>query len=186
MKTEYRGTKLCYEETGEGRPIILLHGFLENSSMWDYIPQSVFSTNRIIRIDLLGHGQSGCIGYVHSMEDMAMAVLFIAEELNLDKFKIIGHSMGGYVALAIARIKPKSVVGICLLNSTFLTDDRQRKHVRKRAIEMAKSNYEALVRMSFVNLFAENSRRQFSTEISRALKEALKTSVQGYIAAQEG
>jgi len=186
MILDYKGIRIFYEDKGKGDVILLLHGFLENSKMWDYIPSDTFERKRFIKIDLLGHGKTECMGYVHTMDAMAEAALAVVGKLNVKRFKIIGHSMGGYVALAMLKIKPELILGICLMNSTFQADTKNRKLIRKRAIEMAKTNYEALVRMSFINLFAENSRSEFKEEIDKALKDALKTPVQGYIAAQEG
>ena len=186
MILDYKGTKIFYTNKGTGAAIILLHGFLENHKMWDYIPYEVFKSCQIVTVDLLGHGNTGCIGYIHSMEDMAKAVLAVVKKLQIEIFKVIGHSMGGYVAIAMAKLRPDLVTGICLLNSTFNADNKERIQIRKRAIEMAKTNYTNLVRMSFLNLFAEQSRFEFKEEIDLAVNEALKTPMQGYIAAQEG
>jgi len=186
MFLEYKGTTIFYETSGKGKPILLLHGFLENSNMWNYIAEETFKGCQIVKIDLLGHGRTGCIGYVHTMEVMAEAVLNVIEKLKITEFKIIGHSMGGYVALALAELKPELISGICLMNSTFQADSAERRKIRRRAIEMAKTNYESLVRMSFLNLFSTKSREKFGDDIDSALKEALKTPIQGFIAAQEG
>ncbi|WP_299223235.1 alpha/beta hydrolase [uncultured Psychroserpens sp.] len=186
MILEYKSNPIFYSDVGSGQPVILLHGFLENSSMWEnHIP--VWSKrNRIISIDLLGHGQTDCIGYIHTMEDMAEAVYTVIKHLKINNATFIGHSMGGYVALALAEQYPTLFKGICLMNSTFESDSVERKTIRKRAIVMAKENYEGLVRMSFANLFAPSSRIRFKLEYEQALQQALKTPVQGYIAAQEG
>jgi len=186
MILEYKGTNIFYETSGNGKAIILLHGLLENSSMWDYISENTFKGFQIIKVDLLGHGKTGCMGYIHTMELMAKAVLSVIEKLEITKLKIVGHSMGGYVALALAEMKPELISGICLINSTFQADSAERREIRKRAIEMAKTNYESLVRMSFLNLFSKKSREIFGDEIDLALKEAVNTPVRGYIAAQKG
>jgi pimeloyl-ACP methyl ester carboxylesterase len=67
----------------------LLHGFLENQKMWDmYI--ATFAENRVITIDLLGHGETECLGYVHSMEDNAEAVQAVLAELRIRKAILVG------------------------------------------------------------------------------------------------
>ncbi len=154
--------------------------------MWkDVIP--VLSKNRrIIAIELLGHGSTDAIGYVHSMDLMAEAVAAVLKSLRLRKIMLIGHSMGGYVALALAEKHPEKIKGLCLMNSTSLADDEDRKALRARANKMVQNNFENMVRMSFTNLFSEHSRTAFKSELTEALKEALQTSVQGYIACQEG
>ena len=77
---------------------------LENSTMWNYLVPVLTKKNRVICIDLLGHGQSDSLGYVHSMEDMADAVYHVLHELKIRKSSFVGHSMGGYVALAFAEM----------------------------------------------------------------------------------
>jgi pimeloyl-ACP methyl ester carboxylesterase len=166
--------------------IVLLHGFLENRAMWNEIIPFLSHKSRVISIDLLGHGASGNIGYVHTMEEQAMMVKAVLTHLRLRRFTLIGHSMGGYVGLAFAELFPKSVRGLCLMNSTFKEDSDERKSLRTRANKMVKTNYENMVRMSFVNLFSENSKTIHKNEVLLALKEALKTTLQGYMAANEG
>jgi pimeloyl-ACP methyl ester carboxylesterase len=75
--------------------------------MWDNYIATFSKKNRVITIDLLGHGETECLGYVHSMEDNADAVHAVLAELRIRKAILVGHSMGGYVALAFAELYPK-------------------------------------------------------------------------------
>lgn len=186
MILEYKNIRINYTITGSGPTILLLHGFLENIYMWKDFVTMLSNRHRVICVDLLGHGQTDCLGYLHTMENMADAVIAVLNHHNVDKFKCIGHSMGGYVALAFAEKEPNRFESLCLMNSTFEADDEERKLLRTRAIKMATNNYENLVRMSFSNLFAPESKTKFETAYNEALNHALNTSVQGYIAAQEG
>ena len=187
MKTIlYKNTKISYSDTGKGTAVVLLHGFLENSTMWDFYVSDFAQKNRIITIDLLGHGQTECLGYIHTMEDMADAVYAVLHELKIRKAIFVGHSMGGYVSLAFAEIYPEFIKGLVLLNSTTYADDHERKINRNRAIKMAHKEYAALVQISIANLFSIDNREQLTTEIEQTKQEALKTPLQGYIAAQEG
>ncbi|WP_417866703.1 alpha/beta fold hydrolase [Xanthomarina gelatinilytica] len=186
MILEHKGIQVFYTDQGYGKPIVLLHGFLESSNMWTPLIPDLLKTHRVITIDLLGHGLTGCLGYVHSMELMAETVDAVLNHLNIEKKTIIGHSMGGYVALAMAEKNPNSMQGLCLMNSTFLPDSEERKMLRTRANLMAQTNFDNLVRMSFTNLFSLESKEIYKSEMKIALTEALKTSIQGYMAANEG
>ncbi|WP_055447100.1 alpha/beta fold hydrolase [Lacinutrix mariniflava] len=186
MILEYKGIDVFYTDQGKGSVVVLLHGFLEDSSMWQNVASELVEKNRVITIDLLGHGKTGCLGYVHKMEDMAAAVYAVLRHLKLKKYVFIGHSMGGYVALAFAKLYPDSIKGLCLLNSTYQEDDKDRKQLRARANKMAQSNYENMVRMSFANLFSVESKLKHIEAYNNALEVALKTPVQGYMAANEG
>jgi pimeloyl-ACP methyl ester carboxylesterase len=81
---QFKNTSISYSDTGKGTAIVLLHGFLENQSMWD-IHTFFLKKNRVITIDLLGHGETECLGYVHTMEDNADAVHSVLLELGIRK-----------------------------------------------------------------------------------------------------
>ena len=182
----YKNTKISYTAQGKGMAVVLLHGFLENQSMWDELVPELSKKYRIITIDLLGHGQTECMGYVHSMEDQADMVHAVLHELKIRKIVIIGHSMGGYVALAFAELCPDFMKGLVLLNSTSRADSPDRKKNRDRAIVAVKQNYSAFVRMSIANLFSENNRNLLADAIEKVKLEALKTPLQGVVASLEG
>lgn len=183
---QYKNIQISFSSEGKGSAVVLLHGFLENSSMWNTIVPELVKRNRVICIDLLGHGKSDCLGYIHSMEEMAEAVKCVLQYLRIRRATFIGHSMGGYVALAFAEKYTKNVKGLCLLNSTSQADDEKRKEMRLRAVKLAKTNYKALVSMSVANLFAITTQKQFISAIELYREEALKTPVQTYIACSEG
>ena len=188
MVLNYKKAAVFYTDTAtsKGTTIVLLHGFLENASMWNEISSELSKRNRIVTIDLLGHGRSDCLGYLHSMELFSETVEAVLKQLRIRKCIVIGHSLGGYVALAFAERNPQKIKGLCLLNATSNEDDQERKQLRTRANMMIQNNFTTMVRMSFTNLFSEVSRVNYADEIKNGLDEALKTSIQGYIAGQEG
>lgn len=187
MKTTiHKNTKISYSDQGKGTAVVLLHGFLENKEMWTAFIPELSKKYRIITIDLLGHGKTECLGYVHSMEDQADVVHAVLHDLKIRKAVFIGHSMGGYVALAFAELYPEVMKGLVLLNSTSKADSHERKINRNRAIKAVKQNYETFVRMSIANLFSEDNRERLVDEIEKVKLEALKTPLQGIVAALEG
>jgi pimeloyl-ACP methyl ester carboxylesterase len=94
--------------------------------------------------------------------------------------------MGGYIALAFAELYPDTMKGLFLLNSTSLADSDERKINRDRAIIAVKQNYTNFVRMSIANLFSEDNREKLAEQIEQVKIEALKTPLQGIVAALEG
>ena len=186
MILQYKGINIFYTDNGKGKPVVLLHGFLENSTMWNPFIPELTKNNRVICIDLLGHGKTGCLGYIHTMELMAGAVNAVINHLNIKQSILIGHSMGGYVALAFAEKHPKKILGLCLMNSTAEEDSTERKLNRDRAIIAVKQNYKGFVRIAIVNLFRPKNRRLFSKQIKLIKQDALKTPLQGIVAALEG
>ncbi len=187
MKTViYKNTKISYTDQGKGTALVLLHGFLENKAMWRAFIPELSKKQRIITIDLLGHGETECLGYIHSMEDQADMVHAVLHELKIRKVVLIGHSLGGYIGLAFAELYPDYMKGLFLLNSTARADSDERKINRDRAIKAVKQNYTNFVRMSIANLFSEDNRELLVTEIEKTKKEALKTPLQGIVASLEG
>ncbi len=182
----YKNIQVNYYDSGKGNALIFLHGFLENAKMWTDYATHFSSKHRVISIDLLGHGQTDCLGYIHTMEDMADMVLAVVSHLKLKKVTLIGHSMGGYVSLAFAELYPDLVKNIILVNSTARADSLERKQNRDRAIELIKKNAALFINMAINNLFADHLRPVLQPEIDHSREEALKTPTQGVIAALEG
>lgn len=185
-KLVYKNTKLSFTDTGKGNALVLLHGFLENQTMWNAFIPELSKRNRVITIDLLGHGESECTGYIHTMEEMAEHVYAILKSLRLRKVSMVGHSMGGYVSLAFAEAYPQMVRKVMLLNSTAKDDDAERKINRDRAIKAVQTNRETFIQIAIPNLFSEANRERFREEIETITGEALKIPLQGVIAAIEG
>jgi len=184
--TQFKNTSIAYSDTGKGTAVVLLHGFLENQKMWEQYIAPFSKKNRVITIDLLGHGESECLGYVHSMEDNADAVHAVLVELRIRKAVLVGHSMGGYVALAFAELYPDFVKGLVLLNSTANADSDERKNNRDRAIKAVKQSYMGFVSLAIANLFSDNNRDRLRSEIENVKAEALKTPLQAIVASLEG
>ena len=183
---QFKNTSISYSDTGKGTAIVLLHGFLENQSMWDHYIPTFSKKNRVITIDLLGHGETECLGYVHTMEDNADAVHSVLSELSIRKSILVGHSMGGYVALAFAELYPEYVKGLALLNSTARADSEERKRNRDRAIKAVKHSFINFISLSIANLFSEGNRERLVNEIESVKNKALKTPLQGIVASLEG
>jgi pimeloyl-ACP methyl ester carboxylesterase len=127
MNFLHKNTKVHYTSSGKGSVVVLLHGFLENSSMWNEITEVLSKKYRVICIDLLGHGKTESHGYIHTMEDQATMVKAVLNHLRLRKYVLVGHSMGGYVALGFANLYPNNTKGLCLLNSQHYQIQKRKK-----------------------------------------------------------
>lgn len=185
-KLLYKNAKFYYSDQGSGPVLVLLHGFLEDLSMWDDIVDSFLHTHRVICLDLLGHGKTENLGYIHTMEAQARMLHFLLGHLDISRCTLIGHSMGGYIALAFAELFPKMVRGICLMNSTALADTEEKKINRDRGIRAVKQNHKTFIRLAIPNLFSEENKSVFLKEIQETTEKALQMSQQGIIAALEG
>ena len=120
------------------------------------------------------------------MEEQANMVKFVLNYLKLRKYIFIGHSMGGYIALAFAELYPKNLKGISLMNSSALPDSADKKENRDRAIKAVKYKSHIFVKMAIPNLFSEDNRDKFKDEIEHITEEAFQISTRGIVAALEG
>ena len=120
MKTvNFKYGKIAFKVKGKGRAIVLLHGFLESSEIWSGYAEKLSRVYKVVLIDLPGHGQSDCFGYVHRMELMAQSVKAVLDSLHLRRYILVGHSMGGYVSLAFAGLYAENMKGMVLFHSTL-------------------------------------------------------------------
>ena len=173
---------MVYSQQGGGETIVLLHGFLEERGMWDNYASELAKTNHVICIDLLGQGESDCLGYVHSMTDQAKAVKAVLDSESVTVCYTVGHSMGGYVGLELARLYPKLIRGLVLFHSTAYPDSEDRRVDRERVISLAQRNKEVYVKAVIPTLFAERTIDELKDEISKASQIAIGFTVQGIVA----
>ena len=182
----YQGKEIRFHSEGIGKPLVLLHGFLESLSIWKDFSTQLSKQFRVISIDLPGHGLSEVIDTVHSMEMMAAVVKNILDHCGLKSCVMAGHSMGGYVMLAFARQYPEYLKGICLFNSNALADSPEAKVNRSRAVMVVKQNRQGYISQFIPDLFAPANVGKFQKEIAELREAALKMSKEGIIASLEG
>ena len=182
----FKGVPVTYSDKGKGRVLVLLHGFLGSHAVWKNTAQDLSKSYRVIAIDLPGHGSTPCIGYAHSMDLMAKCVKTVLDKLKLKKYLLVGHSMGGYVALAFADLFPDALKGLCLFHSTAYADSPEKKADRLRATELVKANRRLYTHSTIKNLFAAKNLKYLKDEIAFANAIAKQTSKQGIVAALHG
>lgn len=183
---EFRKVQIRYSDKGKGRVIVLLHGFLESLEIWEEFSTKLAKQFRVISIDLPGHGKTSPVGYIHTMELMAECVKVVMDFLSLHRYIVVGHSMGGYVALAFGELFPKNVSGLCLFHSTALPDSQERKKERERVVEIVKKDHSKFVSDLIPKLFAKENIPLLKKEVAQAQKIAMTTSKEGIIAALRG
>lgn len=136
MRVLYQNKKISYFEKGQGDTIVLLHGFLENKSIWGPFVNALAGRFHVVTIDLPGHGESESLGPVNEISAMAGAVHNILSSLKVEKALMVGHSMGGYVSLAFAELFHKQTAGLVLFHSHASADTEDAKKNREGTIEL--------------------------------------------------
>jgi len=182
---KFKSINVAFSDEGKGKAVIFLHGFLGSKEVWKSFAKELAKTQRVITIDLLGHGNTDCLSYVHTMEEMAEAVESVIDHLKLRKFFLVGHSMGGYVSLAIAENNPDSIKGLVMFHSSAKADNEQKKIDRTRLAKIVKINSEIFINEAIPNLF-NTKYKPYKRAIFQLKKIATKTSTQAIVAALEG
>jgi pimeloyl-ACP methyl ester carboxylesterase len=136
---DFKGLPLHYRVTGEGLPVILLHGFAEDGEIWNSQVASLETKYQVIVPDLPGSGKSGRPPDV-SMEAMADVVKALVDAQQLRQPIMIGHSMGGYVTLAFAERYPASLKAFGLFHSTAYADSEEKKAARRKNADFIQKN----------------------------------------------
>lgn len=132
------------------RTIVFLHGYLESSEIWKELVSDLDTD--CVCPDLLGHGANKMHDF-SSIEQMSYDVLHILDEHGVSEYNIVGHSMGGYVALDLLERDPRCKK-IILLNSNFWEDSPEKKYDRLRVVEAVQHNKKRFIREVIPNLFA--------------------------------
>jgi pimeloyl-ACP methyl ester carboxylesterase len=186
MELLYKGVPIYFTDSGKGRALIFIHGFPMSGEVWSDFIAGAGDTYRKIVIDLPGFGNSGNLGYVHSMVEMAQAVKAVCDHLKLRRYILVGHSMGGYVAAAFAKLYPEPVKGLVFFHSSPSADSLQKKADRTRAMEAIRQNRKAFVVALIDKLFAEANRIRLKKKIAWVKKISAGASLHGILAATEG
>ena len=170
-------------EKGSGQPLVLLHGFCESGNMWNYFAEKLSDNFRVICPDLPGFGDSPISGDRITLEEVAVQLEEWMEENHIADPIVIGHSLGGYVTLALLELMGNRIKAVGLFHSTAFPDDEEKKGMRNRTITFLKKNGVEKFVTSFVPpLFPEKRREELSAEIESAIEDAKRSSLDGLIA----
>ncbi len=175
-------------DSGKGdKCVVLLHGYLESMYVWDDFTPLLTPSVRVITVDIPGHGISQILGEKHTMEMMADVLRDILDALGIEKCTMVGHSMGGYVALAFCARHKERLDGVVLLSSTPNPDTEQKKENRQREIALVKAGKkEALARVAPEAGFAEQNRRRLQSYIADLTEQVYITEDEGIVALLNG
>ncbi len=183
------GTPVRYADAGKGtQAVLLLHGYLESIEVWDDFAGELGKNYRVIRMDLPGHGFSDWGGRevvgIDYMADTAAAVLELA---GVERCTVVGHSMGGYVALSLAANHPEKVEGLVLFHSSPNADTPEKAANRQREIELIEAGKkEMLAKVNPGRGFAEANLRRCAEAIEDLAEQVMLTEDEAIVAVLKG
>lgn len=163
--------------------VVLLHGYLESMIVWDEFVDLLKDKVRVVTLDLPGHGISNVIGEVHTMEYLAKCVGDTMIALGIEHYSVVGHSMGGYVSLAMLDNYRDHIDSIVLLSSTTSADSQEKCDRRRREIELIKAGKKnTLARLVPHAGFAPENVKRLADYIEDISELILMTEDEGVIA----
>ena len=152
--------ELAYDRRGKGIPLVLLHGYPLDHHLWDEVVPLLEVTFDLILPDLRGFGESTTVITPYTMDDYASDIAGLLDNLGIQKAAIVGHSMGGYVALAFARLYPQRVSALGLVSTQVLADPADRKEGRYKSAADVTENGIAGVVATMTPKFTSDERLQ--------------------------
>jgi pimeloyl-ACP methyl ester carboxylesterase len=179
-------SNLFYTENGDGLPVILIHGFCETNEIWNDFKKDLSPHFKVLCPDLPGFGKSRLPEGEISIESISEIIAKWLKEKKITECVMIGHSLGGYVALHVAEAHQDIINGLGLFHSSAFADSEEKKENRNKSIEFVKNHgSEPFVESTIPSLFYEERRNEFKSEINRLIDIGKKTSDRTIIAYTE-
>ncbi|HSN62236.1 MAG TPA: alpha/beta hydrolase [Ferruginibacter sp.] len=183
-KLVFKNASLHYHVIGAGNVVVLLHGFGEDSSIWDELAAAISKNYLLIIPDIAGSGKSDLLtGNEIGMEEYAESIAAILQEENIKQCTMVGHSMGGYITLAFAEKYPQMLQAFGLFHSSAYADDETKKETRNKAIAFIKENgTQAFLKTSIPGLFmdAEKSKADINALLEKGKQFKPEALIQYY------
>lgn len=183
------GKRIHYTVAGQGEAVVLLHGLMEGEWVWREMTEVWAQDHCVIAIDLPGHGQSEVLSKVHGVPLCAQVVEAVMRAEAVAQAVLVGHSMGGYVALALADLFPEKVKGVVLFHSQAEQDSEDGLAQRQRTIALIEAGGEAkkdFVTRFMPTLFAPQNRERMAAKIEALNEGGRAMSAEAVLAIQRG
>lgn len=189
MQKSYKieGKLLAYSDRGNGDVIVLLHGYLESSLIFEKLAEDLVLHFRVISVDLPGHGKSETVSENHTMEMMAHRVRGLLDHLSIGKVLMTGHSLGGYVTLAFLELYSERLSGYCLFHSHPFADTTEAVERRKREQNVVSAGKKHLMYPGNIEkMYSPLNLNKMKGELIRSNGIAAQTPDEGIIAMLNG
>lgn len=175
--------QIYFKEYGKGDPLVFLHGFCETHTIWEEIGEALGKKYRVLCPDLPGFGRSAQLAPSFGLDDVADALVQWLQGMAIRQCIVFGHSLGGYITLALARRHPQFLRGFCLLNSTAYADNAEKKENRNKLIAHLQQNGLSTFIKTFVpSLFYPQRIGEFEKQINSITEIGLKLSAESVAA----
>lgn len=172
-----------YSDRGKRFPVLLIHGFCETSEIWNSLSEKLTKDFRILSIDLPGFGGSKLLPEPFSLGDVATKVLQWLDDMKIESCIVIGHSLGGYVTLAMVEQQPEKIKAFALFHSTAYSDSEERKLSRNKVMEFVSTHGVAPFVDSFIPPLFYNQTNPHIPGVVKLARQTRKESLLAYVKA---
>jgi Predicted hydrolases or acyltransferases (alpha/beta hydrolase superfamily) len=184
---KYQNKTIFYRDAGQGKPVLLLHGFGETGEVWKNQIPSLQTDFRLIIPDLPGSGRSEAVDDM-SMDGLADCVKAVLDDAGLTSgtTSLIGHSMGGYITLAFVEKYQQYLRSFGLFHSTSYADSDEKKEVRRKGIAFVRQHgADEFLKTSIPNLFSPQTKQQNPDLIDEFIRSLHNFSAQAIVSYYE-
>lgn len=165
----------AYRIHGNGPHVVFLHGLCDSGEAWEKQVPILARQYRVLVPDLPGYGHSQPFADGNfALEHLQQAIFAVADAEGMDRFTVIGHSMGGYTALAMLEAQPERIQALCLFHSTSRGDTDEKKKGRDKSIRVLHKNRDLFFREVFKNLFNEERLAQFMPMVQHMYEQSAR------------
>lgn len=171
---------LNFREEGNGPTVILIHGFPMDHHVWDDFSDKLSEHAHVVTLDLPGFGKSPALPENFSLDDVAKTILNWTREKKYSDPVIVGHSLGGYVTLAMAEQDQNFAGGICLFHSTARADTEEKKQSRNKTLDFIEKQGVEAFTSNFIGQLYADSRHSSITKVKNIAVQSSKETVVGY------
>ena len=179
-------SKLSFRKEGQGPVIVLIHGFPETGGLWKQVWPMLTASFTVIVPDLPGAGESDLPSVQTSMEVLAESINEILINEGISEAVIVGHSMGGYTAMAFAELYAAKVKGLSLVHSVASADNEEKKETRRKSIELIrKGGKEPFISQMIPNMFSPTFKAAHTSVIEEQVKRGMELAAESMIAYYE-
>jgi len=168
---------------GEGPPLVLVHGVGLDHTMWDRVLDSLGASRRVIRYDLLGHGQTPDPPGPRTLDDFVVQLLTVLDAHRLDRADVAGLSLGGMVVLAAAARHPDRFDRLALLNTVFERSPEQVETALRRMAIAESEGMAAVADLAVDRWFSTQWQAKHPAQVDQVQRRLADTDPVGYLKA---
>lgn len=171
---------LFFQSRGKGDPVILLHGFPFNQKVWASFAEKLGEKYKVYTVDLPGFGDSPVLPLPFTIDQVSDAMISWIRNNNINNSVLIGHSLGGYVALATVKKAPELFRSFVLFHSTAYADNDEKKQSRNKVLDFIDKNGVTVFTSNFIASLFVNQQHPAIEKVRSIAVEAKADVVKGY------